>query len=187
MFIRDTTVSASNFESVVLNVQPNTVLYFDTSSLINNVNAQMIPITASWALTASVTTVFATTISASWASSSIFSTQVSASQIIGSDYILTGSYVNFVSTSYTMSVVDNGALLSVSGSSTINLFLSSSLPYGFNCTVYQSGSGKAVVLTSSVQTVLRNRQGLSGSAGQYALMSLIRIQEGEFVLAGDTA
>ena len=73
MFIRDTTVSASNFESVVLNVQPNTVLYFDTSSLINNVNAQMIPITASWALTASVSTVFATTVSASWATQSLSS------------------------------------------------------------------------------------------------------------------
>ena len=73
MFIRDTTVSASNFESVVLNVQPNTVLYFDTTSLVNNVNAQMIPITASWALTASVSTVIGFTVSASWATQSLSS------------------------------------------------------------------------------------------------------------------
>ena len=86
-----------------------------------------------------------------------------------------------------MSVIDNGALLSVSGSSAVNLFLTSSLPYGFNCTIYQSGSGKPMVFTSSIGTILRNRQGLSGSAGQYALMSLIRIQNGDFILAGDTA
>lgn len=71
MYIRDTTVSASNFESIVLNVAPNTVLYFDTQSLIQTVNATQIPITASWALTASISTIFATTVSASWASASI--------------------------------------------------------------------------------------------------------------------
>src|ERR1035441_5715065 len=137
--------------------------------------------TASYAITAIQAL---SAISASWVTPS---NQVSASQIIGSDYILTGSYVNFISSSYTMSVIDNGALLSVSGSSAVNLFLTSSLPYGFNCTIYQSGSGKPMVFTSSIGTILRNRQGLSGSAGQYALMSLIRIQNGEFILAGDTA
>lgn len=70
MYIRDTTVSASNFESIVLNVSPNTVLYFDTSSLIQTVNATQIPITASWAMTSSVSLIVALEVSASWASSS---------------------------------------------------------------------------------------------------------------------
>jgi hypothetical protein len=109
MFIRDTTVSASNFESVVLNVQPNTVLYFDTSSLINSVNAQMIPITASWALTASVTQIFGVVVSASWATQSLsssFATTASflldyaptisasyASASMSSSFATTASYV----------------------------------------------------------------------------------------------
>lgn len=70
MYIRDTTVSASNFESIVLNVSPNTVLYFDTSSLIQTVNATQIPITASWALTSSLSIITSVEVSASWASSS---------------------------------------------------------------------------------------------------------------------
>lgn len=71
VYIRDQQVSASNYESVLLNCSPNTVLYFDTSSLMQQVDALLIPITASWALTASLSQVLIYTVSASWASSSL--------------------------------------------------------------------------------------------------------------------
>lgn len=73
VFIRDQQVSSSNYESVLLNCSPNTVLYFDTSSLMQQVNALLIPITASWAMTASVSQIFVTSISASWATQSLTS------------------------------------------------------------------------------------------------------------------
>ena len=49
MYIRDTVTSSSNYESVYLNTQPNTIIYFDTSSMMQGINASLIPITASWA------------------------------------------------------------------------------------------------------------------------------------------
>lgn len=73
IYIRDTTTSGSNYESVYLNVQPNTIIYFDTSSMMQGVNASLIPITASWAMTASVSQIFATTVTASWATQSLSS------------------------------------------------------------------------------------------------------------------
>jgi hypothetical protein len=76
IYIRDTTTSGSTFESVYLNTQPNTIIYFDTSSMMQGVNASLIPITASWAMTASLSTVIATTViadSASWSSASLSS------------------------------------------------------------------------------------------------------------------
>ena len=58
LYIRDTVVSASNYESVVLACSPNTVLYFDTSSAVTAASAMNLAVTASWALTASVTLLF---------------------------------------------------------------------------------------------------------------------------------
>lgn len=71
LYIRDTVVSASNYESIVLACSPNTVLYFDTSSMVTAASAMNLAVTASWALTASISQVFVTTTSASWASQSL--------------------------------------------------------------------------------------------------------------------
>jgi hypothetical protein len=93
MFIRDTVTSASNYESVYLNVQPNTIIYFETSSYMQSINASTIPITASWAMTASISTVLFYT-STSFASSSI-----SASYSNTASFATTSSYLlNYVPT-----------------------------------------------------------------------------------------
>jgi hypothetical protein len=95
VYIRDQTVSASNYESILLNVSPNTVLYFDTQSLMQSVNALLIPITASWALTASLSTVILVT-SSSFASSSFTASYLtsgaSASYSNSSSYAVSASY-----------------------------------------------------------------------------------------------
>ena len=51
MYQKDT-VSAS-YENLVLSVNPNTILYFDTASGINAISASTIMITSSWAVSAS--------------------------------------------------------------------------------------------------------------------------------------
>lgn len=91
MYIRDTT--SASYESVYLNVQPNTIIYFDTSSYMQSIDASTIPITASWAMTASVTQIFGVVVSASWASQSL-----SSSFATTSSYLL--NYVPTVSSSW---------------------------------------------------------------------------------------
>src|ERR1035441_879767 len=98
LYIRDTTSSASNYESVVLAVSPNTVLYFDTGSGVTAENAMNLAVTASWALSASVSLVYGSVTSASWATASIsasYSATASwASQSLSSSYGVTSSYLN---------------------------------------------------------------------------------------------
>lgn len=101
-------------------------------------------------------------------------------------YRMTGSYTTDVTSPYTMSAADNGKLVVVNQTSSILLAFTSSLPQGFSCTIYQSGSGQATVITASTQTTIQNRQGHRSTAGQYAVVSVIRILGGDFVLTGDT-
>lgn len=70
LYIRDTVVSASNYESVVLACSPNTVLYFDTSSAVTAASAMNLAVTASWALSASFSVI--STVSASYSSTASF-------------------------------------------------------------------------------------------------------------------
>jgi hypothetical protein len=91
LYVRDTTSSASNYESVVLAVSPNTVLYFDTSSAVTAESAMNLAVTASWALTASISQVLNVVSSASWASSSVSSSYVPTSNYNPYSTIITSS------------------------------------------------------------------------------------------------
>lgn len=127
---------------------------------------------------------------ASWADSSLSSSYTSGSEIVAESYKLASKYYNTHTTtaSYTLSSADNGRMVVFSTASTVEV--SSSLPTSFNCTLYQSGSGtegQIVVLGESSLAVV-NRSAQSASAGQYALMSIVRVGSlEEFILAGDTA
>lgn len=100
-------------------------------------------------------------------------------------YTLTGSYTSTVTNHYTMSAGDNGKLLIINQTSSLLLGVPTTLPYGFSCTIYQSGSATASV--HPLSTTIQNRQTHKSTAGQYAVTSLIRIQAGDFVFTGDTA
>ncbi len=65
------------------------------------------------------------------------------------------------------------------------MFTSSVSPT-FNAMYYQSGSGQILFFTGN-NTTLNNRLNNSSSAGQYAITSVIRVPNGDFVLGGDTA
>jgi hypothetical protein len=78
-------------------------------------------------------------------------------------------------------------MVSINSGSTTNVVISgSTLLSTFSCTVFQSSSGQVLFVTSSDST-LRNRSGHIRTAGQYAMVSLVRVASGDFILSGDTA
>lgn len=95
VYVRDQQVSSSNYESILLQCNPNVVFYFDTSSYMQAVNASQLPITASWAMTASVSNIYLLT-SSSFASSSYTASYLTAgvtsSNANTSSYTITASY-----------------------------------------------------------------------------------------------
>lgn len=144
-----------------INVAPNQIIYLSGSTI--GVPADIA--TASYALTA------------------LNAPNVTASGVASPAYILTGSFMTYVESSYVLSSSDNGLIVTVNSGSTAYVTVSSSLPYGFSCTIYQSGSGKVTCISEST-TIIRNRAGLS-TGGQYAMISLIRLPNSDFVLTGD--
>ena len=157
MYIRDSTTSGSNYESVYLNVQPNTIIYFDTSSMMQGVDASIIPITASWALTASVTQLFVSSSysqyadTASIASTASFALNANsspssswASQSLSSSFATTASYVAGVGTTLpyttlttsslnwiTCSFLDSKEFISITNSASYNFTCSNVPAAGF--------------------------------------------------------
>ncbi len=165
------------FEQLILGNNPDIVIYFDTSSYGENVSSSFLYITSSWALTASVTQLF-------------LSNSATSSCVVGGFsnvpvYQLSSGYSNTYTSSFTMSYIDDGKLINMTSGSASVAFLTSSLSPTFNAMFYQSGSG-AIVFTGS-GVVIRNRSGQTGSAGQYAMVTLIRVPNGDFVIGGDTA
>ncbi len=63
LYSKDT--SQGNYEAVVLSSTPNVVLYFGTASVPSSASALDLPITASWARSASISLTYVTTTSAS--------------------------------------------------------------------------------------------------------------------------
>lgn len=108
--------------------------------------------------------------------------------VTSSVYAISQSIFTSQLNSYTISGSDDGRLVVVNSGSTINITVTtSSIPSAFSSMYYQSGSGRMTFVTASTSVVLRNRSGFSGSAGQYALVSLLRVPNGDFVLGGDLA
>jgi hypothetical protein len=91
-----------------------------------------------------------------------------------------------IGTHYTLNPADDGRLIRVdlAGTSVTVFCAGTSLPSGFNTTLYQQNTAQIVVAGVGGGTI-RNRQGHTMSAGQYALISLVKIGN-DFVLTGDT-
>ena len=77
----------------------------------------------------------------------------------------------------------NGAVYSVTGAVTIDI--DNTVPDGFSMTIYQVDVNQATIAAAGTLT-LRNRQGFDQTAGQYAIVSVVRIGS-DLVLTGDTA
>jgi hypothetical protein len=108
---------------------------------------------------------------------------VGTSSLYSQAYILTGSYTKNITSSYTLTSAENSRLLIVNSGSTVNITVPNTLPQGFACSLFQSGSGQVTMLGSGVN--IRNRSGFSSSYGQYSIISLLQIDNSNYVLQGD--
>jgi len=179
------------YEQLSISTSPSTVIYFDSASAAQGVSSSGLFITCSWALTASVTILLQSSSVADTANvANVANIANTASCVVGNfsnvnSYKLSSSYSNTYTSSITMSYVDDGKLINMTSGSASVAFITSGLSSTFNAMFYQSGSG-AIVFTGS-GVVLRNRSSQTGSAGQYAVVTLLRVSNGDFVLGGDTA
>jgi hypothetical protein len=100
-----------------------------------------------------------------------------------------GGYTTITGTSHTLAEADDGKVLLFTNGSAITLTIPAGLTLGHSCTVIQQGAGQITFTPSS--TTLRNRQGHTKTAGQYARVGLIHYQESSvsnfYNLGGDTA
>jgi hypothetical protein len=159
-------------------------------------------LSASFAITSSYSS---NTNSASYALNSSTASFVTASNIIGivtsSSYALTSSnvtgksncseykvssgFINYYSSSITASNNDDGHTICMITGSLI--YLTGSLSTTFTTLIYQSGSSTITITGSDSSVVIRNRQGFKAIAGQYGVASILRMNNGDFVLSGDLA
>ena len=185
--------SAANSITFIPNLS-NTASYITASNVVGLttmlINSSSYAQTSSYLIGYVPPTLVTSSISASWASSSLSSNAVSQSNLIGTSslysqtYILTGSYKEIITSSYTLTSTENGRLLIVNSGSIVTLTVPSTLPQGFACSMFQSGSGQVTVLGSGVN--IRNRAGLSSSYAQYSVISLIQLDtNGNYLLGGD--
>lgn len=99
---------------------------------------------------------------------------------------VSGSYPRTISgTTGTLLDSDNGHGVQCTNAGAVTLTIPAGLG-PFTCYVIQSGAG-TVTLAAASGVTLTNRQSHTGTAGQYAVISLITTAANVFVLAGDTA
>jgi hypothetical protein len=104
LYARDTTDQQA--EAIVLSSTPNVVLYFGTASVPTSASALDLPITASWARSASISNTYNTFTSGGW-----------ATQSLSSSYSLSGSYV--ITASYATNAGGGGTFSTASGYATL--------------------------------------------------------------------
>ena len=87
---------------------------------------------------------------------------------------------------YTLKGGDNFGVVVFTGSSAATLTVPPGLNREFQCSVIQAGSGQVDCVAGS-GAALHNRQSQTHTAGQWAVVGIIAIEQDTFVLAGDTA
>lgn len=94
-------------------------------------------------------------------------------------------------TTYTFATTDNSKQVTLTNAAAITATLPNNMPKGWNCLVWQGGAGQVTFSPASGAT-LRNRQSLSHTAGQYAMVSLMVMSNSNgtsavYALGGDCA
>lgn len=92
-------------------------------------------------------------------------------------------------TTYTLASTDDGKVVDIANAGAITLTLPNSLAIGFSVLITQGGAG-AILFSAAAGATIRQRQGFTHTAGQYAVASLyVRTNGGgntaEWVLSGD--
>jgi len=115
-------------------------------------------------------------------------TQVAATPISTSQ--LQPQFDDKTGTAYTFVQADMNDVVTLTNTAAIGATLPNNLPKGWNCLVYQGGTGQ-ITFTAQTGATLRNRLGQLKTAGQYSVVSLLCVSNpagnnATFVLGGDT-
>jgi hypothetical protein len=122
------------YEQLILATNPNTVLYFDFVSGLNAATASNLFITASWALTASVTLLFSSnSLSASYAATSSFAQNAGSSTSGGGSSLSSSGFTTITTSSgnwITASFVNTDQYITISTGSIFSFTASNVPPAG---------------------------------------------------------
>ena len=92
-------------------------------------------------------------------------------------------------TSYTITLPDNGRHITLSNSSPITLFVPTNatvlFPIGSQIMISQLGTGQVTVAAVTPGTTSVNGNNGTRTAGQYAIISLIKIATDSWIIGGD--
>jgi hypothetical protein len=80
---------------------------------------------------------------------------------------------------------ENGKVIAINVASAVTATLQADLAVGWNALVYQKGPGQITFVGNGA--TLRNRQNQFKTAGQFAVVSVVCVGTGEYVIGGDTA
>lgn len=87
---------------------------------------------------------------------------------------------------YTLTRMDNGAVIQYAGGSDVTVTIPAGLGAGFNCAFVQTGAG-AIVITPASGVTRTHRSSHTKSAGNPSQISIFATAANAFVLSGDTA
>lgn len=94
-----------------------------------------------------------------------------------------GALVNSKSTGFTLAASDNGSVINMTSATAVTITIPTSLPDGFNCMVFQSGTGQITFAGSGLTPV--NRNGYTKSIGQNALVTILHLGSNVVVISGE--
>lgn len=93
-------------------------------------------------------------------------------------------FINPQTADYTLTPEDNGALVVMNKGSAVTVTIPTLLPVGFRCRVLQKGAGQVTFAASG--TTIRNYDGQTKTAGQYAVVDIDCPEVDVFYLSGRT-
>jgi hypothetical protein len=85
---------------------------------------------------------------------------------------------------YTLSDAENGSVLLFTSTTDISVNVPNTLPVGYNVIIHQIGAG-VITLIPMTGVNLNNRLNLNKTAGQFAMISLIKYDVGNCIISGD--
>jgi hypothetical protein len=98
------------------------------------------------------------------------------------------SYPNITinSTTFTLKSHTNGAIITSTYGSSVNVVVSNDLPAGHSCWIIQMGAGAVWVTAGSGATLNSTGTGVA-TAALYSAVKLMAVTDGNFVLTGSLA
>lgn len=94
-----------------------------------------------------------------------------------------GALVNSKSTGFTLAASDNGSVINMTSATAVTITIPTGLPDGFNCMIFQSGTGQITFAGSGLTPV--NRNGYTKSIGQNALVTILHLVSNVVVISGE--